>query len=499
MKHVLFGAAYYEEYLPEDRLERDMEMMAAAGMNTIRIGESTWSVTEPKYGEYDFSHIIRVIEAAARQRIDVIVGTPTYAIPHWLARLSPGVLDGNPYGHRQNFDVTDPVYRRCAEKIIRETVSRTSEYTNVIGYQIDNETKHYGVKSERVQSLFRKWLRKRFSSIEQLNQAFGLNHWSNSVSSFEELPDPIGTVNASYACAFEEFRRILAMEFLNWQSKLVSELKREDQFITHNFDYDWRFLISPDHQDGYSNGVQPDINHYEAAKAVSIVGTDIYFPPCDELTGREIAFGGDVMRPLKRAPYLVLESQAQAFTGWLPYPGQLRLMAFGHIASGAEGVMYWPWLSIPNGIESYWKGVLSHDGEPNPVYEEVRRIDAELKRLSPSLVGLRKQNHAAIIVSPEALHALRWFPTEQNTEGNDYNHVVNEFHAALYEMNVECDILYDRETDWSGYSLLIFPQLYCASDALIGRVRAFVSGGGVILSTYRSFFSNDDLKIYSDL
>ena len=34
--HLLFGAAYYLEYLPYDRLETDMEMMERAGMNTIR-------------------------------------------------------------------------------------------------------------------------------------------------------------------------------------------------------------------------------------------------------------------------------------------------------------------------------------------------------------------------------------------------------------------------------------------------------------------------------
>lgn len=27
MKQILFGAAYYEEYLPYDRLEEDMRMM----------------------------------------------------------------------------------------------------------------------------------------------------------------------------------------------------------------------------------------------------------------------------------------------------------------------------------------------------------------------------------------------------------------------------------------------------------------------------------------
>ena len=91
IKQLLFGAAYYEEYLPDDRLERDMELMAAAGMNTIRIAESTWSVEESRCGAFDFSRVMRVIDAAARHGLNVIVGTPTYAIPVWLAALDPEI------------------------------------------------------------------------------------------------------------------------------------------------------------------------------------------------------------------------------------------------------------------------------------------------------------------------------------------------------------------------------------------------------------------------
>ena len=117
------------------------------------------------------------------------------------------------------------------------------------------------------------------------------------------------------------------------------------------------------------------------------------------------------------------------------------------------------------------------------------------RRLSPRLIGMRKDRDIAMVVSTEALHALRRFPTEK---GLDYNDVVNEFHAALYELNLECDILYDRETDWSGYKLLIFPQLYCASEELIARVRDYVAEGGAVLASFRSFFADENLKIYHD-
>lgn len=495
MEKLYFGAAYYLEYAQEDRLERDMHLMREAGINTIRIAESTWSVEEPRCGEYDFSRVTRVIEAAARFGIGVIIGTPTYAIPKWLADLDPGILGRNGFGPRQNMDITNPTYRLYAERIIRALVSTTALYPNVIGFQIDNETKHYNAYNERIVQDFREWLKARFGTIDAVNSAYMLYHWSNSVSSFDELPDPVSTVNGGYACAFEEYRRELAAAFLLWQAKIVAEYKRDDQFITHNFDYDWKSFVAPNQQGGQSAGLQPDLNDYDAAKALTLVGTDIYCPPADSLTGWEIAFGGDLMRPLKRAPYLVLESQSQAFTGWLPYPGQLRLMALSHMASGACGVMYWAWASLHGGIESYWKGILSHDGEPGEIYAEVKQIGEDFKKLAPVITDKPKRNRIALIVSPEALHALRWFPTGQALS---YNDVVNRFHRALYELNLECDVLYDREENWDGYRLLVFPELYCASDAMIQRVRAFVKDGGIVFASFRSFFANRDLLIYHD-
>ena len=63
MKELLYGAAYYDEYMPYERLAKDVSMMQKAGINTVRIAESTWSTCEPQEGVFDFSHVIRVMDA----------------------------------------------------------------------------------------------------------------------------------------------------------------------------------------------------------------------------------------------------------------------------------------------------------------------------------------------------------------------------------------------------------------------------------------------------
>ncbi len=155
MDHLLYGVAYYDEYMPYERLDKDMEMMREAGINVIRIAESTWASEEPEEGVFDFTHVERALAAAQKAGISVIVGTPTYAVPPWLAARHPEVIaitarGQGKYGARQNMDITAPAYRFHAEKVIRRLVECVQKYPNVIGFQIDNETKHYGTAGPNV-------------------------------------------------------------------------------------------------------------------------------------------------------------------------------------------------------------------------------------------------------------------------------------------------------------------------------------------------------------
>ena len=159
MKQIIYGAAYYPEYMPYERTDTDFRMMKEAGLNTIRIAESTWSTLEKRDGVFDFSYIDRTLDAASRFGLNVIVGTPTYAIPSWLAKKEPSVMvetkDGRAhYGHRQLFDITDPAYLFHCERVIRALAEHTASHPSVIGFQIDNETKHFDVNTAAVQARF---------------------------------------------------------------------------------------------------------------------------------------------------------------------------------------------------------------------------------------------------------------------------------------------------------------------------------------------------------
>ncbi len=246
MDKILYGVAYYDEYMPYDRLDADIAMMKKAGINLVRIAESTWSTLEPQEGIFDFYHIDRVLKAMTDAGIYVIIGTPTYAVPSWMVLKHPDIMvttekGRSLYGARQIMDITNKSYLFYCERIIQKLIEHVAAHPAVIGYQIDNETKHYGTASPEIQREFLGYLKKKFhNDVEEMNREFGFNYWSNAIHSWEDFPDVRGTINGSLAGEYEKFQRELVTKFLAWQSDLVREYKRKDQFITHNFDFEWR-------------------------------------------------------------------------------------------------------------------------------------------------------------------------------------------------------------------------------------------------------------------
>ena len=497
MKELLYGAAYYDEYMPYDRLGKDVEMMKKAGINTVRIAESTWSTCEPQPGVFDFSHVERVMDAMEEAGINVIIGTPTYAVPTWMVKAHPDVLAETVkgrgiYGARQIMDITHPVYLFYAERVIRELMKRTAHRKCVIGFQLDNETKYYGTAGKNVQEQFVKYIREKFhDDLDALNYEFGLDYWSNRINAWEDFPDVRGTINGSLGAEFEKFQRTLVDKFLSWQADIVNEYRREDQFVTHNLDFEWR---------GYSYGIQPYVNHFHASQCLTIAGTDIYHPTQDDLTGAEIAFGGDLIRSLKQDNYLVIETEAQGFPGWTPYKGQLRLQAYSHLASGANSVMYWHWHSIHNSFETYWKGLLSHDFQENATYREACIIGNEFARLGKHLVNLKKKNEVAVLVSNEALTALNWFRIQEQAPGADaksiyYNDVMRWMYDTLYHMNIECDFIWPESENLEQYKAIVVPALYAAPDEVLNRLNQYVENGGTLIASFKSAFANENVKV----
>src|SRR5438874_5019638 len=219
------------------------------------------------------------------------------------------------------------------------------------------------------------------------------------------MPTRDDATSTGYKLEWSRFQQMRVTNFLAWQAALVRKYRRADQFVTQDF----------------GSIMRPDVNEFEIAKELDVVANNPYHHAQDRMDGEWQALQGDLARSLKRQNHLITETNAQTL-GWSsasqfpPYDGQLRLDVYTHVSSGANMVEYWHWHSIHAGQETYWKGVLSHDLEPNRAYAEVSRVAHELKKIGPEIVNLQIKNQVAILYSVDSSNAISFMPFEQREE-----------------------------------------------------------------------------------
>jgi beta-galactosidase len=507
MSTILYGVAYYPEYMPYERLEADVDLMQKAALTVVRVGESTWSSWEPRDGEFQFAWMERVLDRLHQAGIKVILGMPTYSVPTWLYKKYPDILVthygaapplSDPYtptypsshtpgyyGPRQNYDFLNPHFRRHAERVIRQIVGHFSTHPAVIGYQIDNETSPSRVPTRYATAAFVDRLTRKYKETDTINRLWGLAYWGQLVDKWEDLPTPDGVRNPGYKLEWENFQHDIVTDFLAWQAQIVNEYRRADQFITTCF----------------SGGVHTDVDQWAIARSLDIVAVNPYLETQSRLDARGIWLTGDLARSLKHSNYLVAETNAQTIgwdsrTQYPPYPGQLRLIAYAHLAAGANMVEYWHWSSLHYGQETYWKGVLSHDLEPNRAYAEVSRVAHELKRIGPQLVNVAKHSDVAILFSADSANAISYMPFSDRV---DYGTVLRQMYNALYALNVEPDIVHAEDGSLTRYKVVLVPPLYSASDQVLQGLADYVRSGGHVVMAFKSGFADQHSTVRHEM
>jgi len=500
---ILYGASYYSEYMPAElgasRLSTDVALMKRAGITVVRLGESSWGSFEPADGQFEFAWMDRVIAALSQAGIKVILGTPTYSMPAWLAKAHPELyaqpLGGGAvgFGLRQNMNYDDPLFRRYAQRLIQQLVRHYRDEPAVIGWQLDNETGPNGAANPGVFADFVSYLQTKFKTPQELNRAWFLSYWGQSIHDWSELPRPDFTVSPSYKLEWARFQRTRVTAYLAWQASLVRALARPDQVVLHDF----------------ASAMRTDVDEFAIAPQLDAVGINVYHETQDRMDGQWQAMQGDYARSLKHQNYFVTETSAQTI-GWNssgqfpPYDGQLRLDVYANVASGANMLLYWHWASLHAGLETYWKGVLGHDLQPGRAYDEIARTGAELQRLGPAIANLTIHNPVAILYSADSSNAINFMPYKKPAGGDwrpeqtsGYSSTLTQLHRALYRADVGVDFLSadDAHADFAQYRLVVVPSLYVASDELLQRLVRYVKNGGNVLMTFKSGFVNENSAV----
>jgi beta-galactosidase len=520
---ILFGAAYYYEYQPavlggfdaesaKHRLEEDLDLMVEAGFSVIRVGESVWSTWEPENGRFDLDWLQPVLDGALEHGIAVVLGTPTYAVPPWLARLYPEIAAEHQtgqrvgWGARQEVDYTHPAFRFHAERVIRKILARYADHPAVIGIQVDNEPGVRLYHNEGVFQRFTDHLRHEYGDVEALNREWGLVYWSHRLSTWADLWRPDGNAQPQYEQAWRRFQAEQTTEFIGWQADIAREYVGEQQFVTTCICYG-----------------RPGIDERAVADQLSVTAGNPYYRMQDNLAlpfdrssstphwtlegTWALYHAADAMYGSRQEPFLVTETNAQAIgepSHNMPaYDGQWRQAGWALISRGAKMIEYWHWHTLHFGAETYWGGVLPHSQRPGRAYHELAKLGAEIRKAGAAIEGLVPHVDVAVLYSKESEWALAAQPALANADGSSdhgsFQSITGPFYKGAFDAGLQARIVHTEQLGDPVEAVAEFPVLvaagiYAADDDLLDWFERYATAGGHLVLGPRTGYGDQEAR-----
>ncbi|MCI9609432.1 MAG: beta-galactosidase [Oscillibacter sp.] len=492
---MLLGVDYYPEQWNPAQIEADLDTIRKMGGNTIRIAEFSWHLMEPAEGQYDFSFFDQVIAMAGEKGLKVILGTPTAAIPAWLAKRHPDILsqfeNGQPraFGGRHVCCYNSPPLYEYSEKIIRAMAEHYKGQAQIAAWQIDNEIGHEGSDlcwCPRCREAFRRFLSEKFGGdIQRLNNVYGTAFWSQEYNGFDEIPLPAPTItthNPALRLDWERFRSKSLCDFLDFQARLLRQLNPQ-AVILHDFP---------------GGGLAKHVDYFQAAQYLDIAAYNNYpvwggqkrpLPP------HEIAFGLDHIRGLKQQNFWITEAimgaQGHDVTGYLPRPNQATLWSWQGMAHGCEALLYFRYRGAVKGAEQFCYGILDADNRKGRKFYEVQRFFQKVSRCSAALKA-PIHSDVAIVYDYDSLASFR---IQRQSLLLDCPGEMKKLYKAFYDRNVSVDVI-PAEAELTGYQIVLLPLLTITKPEFQAKADRFVHDGGTLVLTYRTGVKDPDNNLF---
>lgn len=487
-KKLLHGGDYNpEQWLDRpDILEKDLDMLTEAGCNVVTLGVFSWSTLEPEEGRFCFDWLENMINKLYERGISVILATPSGARPKWLADKYPDVLRVDSerkralFGFRHNHCYTSPVYREKTAIINRKLAERFGNHPAVILWHISNE---YGGECHcpLCQDAFRKWLKERYHTIEELNKRWCTTFWSHTYNSFDQIesPSPIGETQL-HALNLD-WKRFVSYQTTDFIKAEIHALREGGSKLptTANLMY-------------YFNG----LNYFELAKAIDVVSWDTY-PTWHKQEVIETAYDNgmchDLMRSLKRKPFFQMES-CPTSTNWqgiskLKKPGVLFAQSMQAIAHGGEGALYFQIRQSRGASEKFHGAVIDHyGGTDTRVFREVCHTGSALDKIS-ELAGSNVKSPVALLYDWDSQWAMEDSQGPRN-KGLHYKEALLKYYRGFRKLGLNVDLV-DMTGDLTDYKILAAPMCYMFRNGFEEKVRKFVKNGGIFVATYWSGIVDD--------
>jgi beta-galactosidase len=488
LPHMLHGADYNPDQWPQEMVERDVPLMKLAHTNVMAVGIFAWSQLEPEEGRYTFEWLDHVMDEFASKGMYVLLATPSAAQPAWLSKKYPDILVTGPdrvrrlHSWRNNWCYTSPIYREKTNAMARMLAERYKGHKALGGWHVSNELgNEFGKEChcERCQREFRGWLKRKYGTIERLNDAWWTTFWSHRYSDWDEIESPGAPYGEEVVHGLKlDWKRFCTDEMAAFMANEIAPLKEltPDVAVTTNF-----------------MGTFPGFDYWKLAKHLDRISWDCYpqFHGQPDMWRKavDVAFVHDIMRTMKGGKPFMLMEMSPSSCNWFPVmrlkrAGIHRLQAIQAIAHGSDTVQYFQWRAGRGGLEKFHGAVVAHsDTADTRVFADVAEVGRILEKLDP-VVGTTVRPEVAIVYDWENEWAISGADGPRR-EKRDYFGASASQYRALWAKGIPVDVI-DASCDPKPYKLVIAPMLYMVREGLAERIEKYVAGGGTFVTTYWS-------------
>lgn len=479
---MLYGGDYNPNQWGKEVWKEDMRIFRDARINSATINVFSWSKIQPAEDVYDFSELDEIVDMLSKEGYDIVLATATGAMPAWMVTRYPETarvdFEGrrHRFGGRHNACPYSPVFQKYAARLAEKLAERYGSNPHIACWHISNE---YGGECycPECEQQFRLWLRRKYKTLDALNDAWNMEFWGHLVYSWDEivvpnaLGDAIGREKTAFAGLSIDYRRFMS-------DSILENFKMERDAIRK---YDKTTPITTNLMGTYKG-----LDYFKWAKEMDIVSWDNY--PAYNTPWSYTAMRHDLMRGLKDAPFMLME-QTPSQQNWQPFnslkrPGQMRAQSWQTVAHGANTIQFFQLRRSRGACEKFHGAVIAHVGtEDTRVFREVAQLGRELEAMGDTLLDAGNPAKVGIIFDWDNYWALE-YTSGPNVELK-YVDQIHQYYKYFYERNIPVDMI-PVDADFSKYSMVVAPVLYMVKDGMAESLEKFVSDGGTLVTTFMS-------------
>jgi beta-galactosidase len=476
----LFVGTNYQSFdRTREQVVHDIARMKQAGMKVVRMGDLAWDSFEPADGKFDFKTFDWIMDQMAAAGLKVILDIPGQPAPLWLHKKYPGVDIVNQYGARLNpaerymDDTSDPDYRRLLVRLADTLTKRYAKHPALFAIGYNNESGNGMVSySEADRKRFIAWLKRKYGSLDALNQAWATVNWSRHVGDWDEVRLPYIDGPGAYE-PYLDMRRFWSDKTIEVLELLEAVRKKnvpDKPAISNLWDSAWRKGF--DYLATY--------RHYVSYGAMG-------FYPGDPLSA---AFEATMMRAGMNAPIWFNEFTAGG-PAYYGTKGRSRMWAHFGLLLGVQAVMPWTWHSHHGGEEQALFGLIDHDDRASWKLDEFATIAKEFATLEK--LGFPRMPQPKVAIAYAFDNMIATNPPKEGISNTvrpyvnpGYMKQAHQAYEPLFKDNIDVAVIHIGHEDLSRYKLVIVPGMYLLDKGATENLRKFVAEGGTVIMTAQS-------------